>query len=63
MEVFDSLAEAKTIVETWRHNYNHERPHSSLAYQTPAEFAAAWRLVSGPMEQSRLHNETSSGLR
>jgi len=43
-EVFYSLAEAATIVEMWRHSYNHERPHSSLRYQTPAEFAAAWRL-------------------
>jgi hypothetical protein len=50
MEVFYSLAEAATVVESWRQSYNHERPHSSLGYQTPAEFAAAWRLMSGRME-------------
>jgi transposase InsO family protein len=25
---------------TWRDDYNHYRPHSSLAYLTPAAFAA-----------------------
>ena len=42
MELFDSEAEAQTIVATWRRDYNTQRPHSSLNYQTPAEFRAAW---------------------
>jgi putative transposase len=62
MEVFYSLAEATTIVEMWRQSYNHERPHSSLAYQTPAEFAAAWRLVSGKMDGPPQRNEMSLSL-
>jgi putative transposase len=36
---FLGLADARQIVEAWRHDYNHERPHSALGYQTPAEFA------------------------
>jgi putative transposase len=40
--VFGSLAEARHIIEAWRIDYNEVRPHSSLAYQTPEEFAAAW---------------------
>ena len=40
--VFGSLAEARRIIEAWRIDYNAVRPHSSLAYQTPEEFAAAW---------------------
>jgi putative transposase len=38
--VFSSLGEARTIIEAWRHDYNHLRPHSSLGYLAPEEFAA-----------------------
>src|SRR4029079_5367729 len=41
-EIFETLKEAKVIVEDHRLDYNHCRPHSSLGYQTPAEFAAAY---------------------
>lgn len=40
-ELFSSLAEARVLVEQWRVEYNLERPHSSLGYRTPAEFAAS----------------------
>jgi putative transposase len=42
MELFYSQAEAQTIVAMWQREYNTQRPHSSLSYQTPAEFRAAW---------------------
>ncbi len=35
-EVFDTLVEAKVVVERWRGEYNHTRPHSSLGYRPPA---------------------------
>jgi transposase InsO family protein len=38
-ELFGSLREAQVILEQWRLEYNEERPHSSLGYQTPAEYA------------------------
>lgn len=40
IEMFTSLAEARYLADAWRTEYNQFRPHSSLAYQTPAEFAA-----------------------
>ena len=36
---FRGLADVRRIVNDWRHHYNHERPHSSLGYSTPAERA------------------------
>jgi len=39
MEWFRTRAEAKVVIESWRKHYNQERPHSSLNYQTPDEFA------------------------
>src|SRR4051812_1852195 len=36
---FVNLADAKRTIESWRVEYNAERPHSSLDYRTPAEFA------------------------
>jgi len=36
---FKSLVEARDIIDRWRHHYNHERPHSSLSYLSPVEFA------------------------
>lgn len=41
-EIFGSLLEAKVLVEQWRIEYNQDRPHSSLGYQTPEEYAARW---------------------
>jgi transposase InsO family protein len=35
-EVFDTLLEAKVLVERWRREYNHIRQHSSLGYRPPA---------------------------
>ncbi len=37
---FTALAEAQSIIENWRIDYNKRRPHSSLKYQTPEEIAA-----------------------
>jgi putative transposase len=47
--VFLRLAEAREIIEAWRHDYNCLRPHSSLGALTPSEFAD--RQGAGPPEQ------------
>jgi len=38
---FLSMAHARSVIEAWRIEYNTERPHSSLGYRTPEEFASS----------------------
>ena len=40
---FTSLPQARILITAWRRDYNQHRPHSSLDYLTPAEFAAKHR--------------------
>ncbi|MBU2486446.1 MAG: IS3 family transposase [Alphaproteobacteria bacterium] len=37
--LFDSLRHARNLVSAWRTDFNHYRPHSSLAGLTPREYA------------------------
>jgi len=47
-EVFDTLLEAKVLVERWRVRYNTVRPHSSLGYRPPApEAIVPWTPALG----------------
>ena len=38
-EIFLSLVEARWVMNRWRLDYNHHRPHSAPNYQTPAAYA------------------------
>lgn len=38
---FQNLFDARWRIAAWRKEYNEERPHSSMGYQTPKEFAEA----------------------
>jgi len=38
-ELSSHIVEMKYVVERWRTDYNHYRPHSRLGYMTPAGFA------------------------
>lgn len=40
-QVFRSLDDARRKIEQWRNQYNRVRPHSSLGYLAPEEFAAS----------------------
>ena len=73
--VFGSLSQARRIIEAWRIDYNEVRPHSSLRYQTPEEFAAVWaegetgakdRDIApdaSPCHRARSHQGQASGGR
>ena len=37
--LFRNLAHARDLIAAWVNDYNTERPHSALGYQTPAGFA------------------------
>lgn len=45
---FDSLLEARVIVEDWRHDYNTNRPHTAHGDLTPNEFALHWTSTHQP---------------
>jgi transposase InsO family protein len=38
-ELFLSIPEARFVLDEWRLEYNHRRPHSGLKWQTPAAYA------------------------
>jgi transposase InsO family protein len=57
-EVFENLATARKLTAAWKEDYNHYRPHSSLGYQTPIEFAARC-TASAPMSASATPQPTS----
>jgi transposase InsO family protein len=45
-EVFLNIADAREKIERWRHDYNQQRPHSSLGDRTPRNSLRRW--ASGP---------------
>ena len=44
LEWFRHRPEARIVIEQWRRYYNEQRPHSSLAYRTPAQTRAEQRI-------------------
>jgi putative transposase len=56
--LFRNLAHARDLIAAWVTDYNTERPHSALGYQTPAGFAlhlttAIARLAAGDEGSAR----------
>ena len=41
-----TLTEARVVIEDYRCQYNHHRPHSKLGYQSPKRFAATQTVPS-----------------
>lgn len=46
---FDTLAEARQLIEAWRIDYNESRPHMALGNTPPAEYALRAANRCGPM--------------
>ncbi len=61
MHVFLDGRHAQGIVEAWRNEYYQERPHSSLNYMTPAEFAGHCRNSGRPTASLRSGNAEAPG--
>ena len=48
-----TLEETRQIIEAWRDEYNHFRPHSSLDYMTPSAFASQHSQIPLPEYQEQ----------
>jgi putative transposase len=47
-EIFDTVLEARVVVESWRNEYNTVRPHNSLGYRPPApEASRSLQIANG----------------
>ena len=55
-EVFDTMTEAKILIEVWRKEYNTIRPHSGLGYRPPAPETITIKLWDGMPSQ---HQQTA----
>lgn len=58
LEQFESLAAARKLTQAWRDDYNHHRPHSSLGYVAPAEFADRCVASVRPTASLQQHSGT-----
>jgi putative transposase len=53
---FQNLFDARRKIAAWRKEYNEQRPHSSLGYKTPNEFAAQAASLSRAGREARNSN-------
>jgi putative transposase len=57
--LFRSLPHARAVLETWRRDYNQERPHSKLGWMTPRSYArtlsgeSGWRAANPDLSARR----------
>ena len=43
---FESLMQAREVIESWRKDYNEQRPHTSLGWLSPQAFNVAWQQAT-----------------
>lgn len=56
--LFNSLAEVRCLSEEWRIDYNEERPHKSLGYQSPLRYADQY--YQGSLNVPSLYPQTAN---
>ena len=56
---FWNLWDARRKIAAWREEYNRQRPHSSLAYLTPEEFAASVSNKQKGLDKAEAGQEVS----
>jgi putative transposase len=61
--LFSSLSDARTQLEDWRRDFNEVRPHSSLGYLTPADYARALSGKNGRRAANPDHCAPGLGFR
>jgi len=62
VELFSCLAEARVLIEDWRHDYNWHRPHSALGMMTPARFAIGYQEAHRAAARAGDELRSPSGL-
>lgn len=63
MEIFETRAEVRYLVDRWRLHYNHRRPQRALGKRTPAEYAATCPPSSPPLRLAALAcSEAPAGM-
>ena len=55
-ELFFTLEQARYLLREYRDEDNHRRPHSSLGYRTPQEFAASCAPSDSATLRLRAHS-------
>lgn len=62
--LFFTIGQARAILARWAHDYNTERPHSSLGYATPTAFAAEleqqWTGLTPPVASPALMRDNTA---
>jgi putative transposase len=59
---FLTLDDARETIESWRIDYNQVRPHSSLGYLTPKEFAEGYANVESKTRFPHSHSLDGCGM-
>jgi putative transposase len=62
--LFTSLPHARFVLDAWRHDYNHVRPHSKLGGRTPAEKAGkpVWEHAPRQVAITSTNHHVGAGL-